>query len=96
MTFWQQLLINLALAIPLLPLAVAGIRFRRLSMPQKWLFALLGYTLISNIASEIISEFDTSNIWVFHLYVIVDFTLLTLVFRSLLPKRLLVGAILRQ
>ncbi len=93
MTLWQQILINAALAVPTIPLLVAVIRLGKLSQPQKWLFYLLAYTVISNIASELISETGASNIWIFHIYVLVDFSLLTLVFKDILPPRLLLAAI---
>lgn len=93
MTLWQQILINTALAVPAIPLLVAGIRFRKLSQPQKWLFYLLAYTLLSNIATTLISTTGASNIWLFHIYVLIDFSLLTLVFKEIIPKKLMVGAI---
>ena len=93
MASWQSTLVYLALAVPAIPFVVAGIRFARLSTPQKWLFLLLGFTLLSNSASQLLPEFDLPNLWIFHIYVLVDFALLTLVFRELVPKRLAIGAI---
>lgn len=93
MASWQSTLVFLALAVPALPLAVAGIRFGKLSAPQKWLFALLAFTLLSNIASDQVARAGFPNFWIFHIYVLVDFALLTLVLRELLPRKLTRGAI---
>lgn len=88
MTLNKSYIVLFSVLSTALPLVVALLRIRGLSLGQKWLTVLVGYSLINEGAARLAAHYFGTNLPLLHLYVAVEFGLLAWIFHLNLRENL--------
>lgn len=94
----NQIIVEISVYIPLVPVIMGIARYFKLSLAQKLLLLMIGLISLNQITSELTTNFynNQNNLPFFHVYILIEGTFLYLIFaREIVDNRFkLIGSVL--
>lgn len=87
-------LIYIARYAPIIPLLVFVLRFLKLSLPQKWLIGAILFSGLIEISANFASSYYGTNLPLYHLFILGELVLLSIVFHKGYPNLISIKATL--